>query len=66
MNRNSDYIQSQIFCAYAELEAMKAANQQRLIEGKSLAYSEQQFLELQTKYGLCHNQILTLINEGQE
>jgi len=63
MTSNLMYLQSQLFCAYAELEGMKAENQQRLVEGKSLAYSEKDFVELQIKYGLCHNMILTALQK---
>ena len=38
-----------------ELEGMKAENRQRIAEGKSLAYVEDDFLELLNKYSLGYN-----------
>lgn len=58
---NLIFLKSQITCAIIELEAMKAENKQREIEGKSLAYDEESFLSLINKYGLGHNTIINSI-----
>jgi hypothetical protein len=56
---NELFLQSQIACAYIELEAMKAENESRKIKNQSPAYTEQHFLELIGKYGLGHNTVIT-------
>lgn len=61
MNENFVYIQGQVTCALIEMEGMKAENQQRLIEGKSLAYTEKQFNSLIEKYCISHNAVLSLM-----
>lgn len=53
------YINAQAVAASAELEAMKAANWMRLMQGHTIAYGEEDFLALIDKYGLHHNAVLT-------
>lgn len=57
------YINAQILCAQAELAGMIAANQERLNEDLSLAYTEENFDALGEKYGLHHNEILSFFME---
>lgn len=49
------YFQMQLLQAEIAMNGMIAANKQREIEGKSLAYSEDSFLNLISKYGIYHN-----------
>ena len=53
------YIHAQAVAASAELEAMKAANWMRKMQGHTIAYGEEDFLALIDKYGLHHNTVLT-------
>lgn len=53
------YINAQAVAASAELEAMKAANWMREMQGHTIAYGEEAFLALIDKYGLHHNAVLT-------
>ena len=56
------FLMAQTVAAQIELEAMKAANTQREINGFSPAYDEAAFMELITKWKIGHNEsILTLI-----
>jgi hypothetical protein len=57
--KNLTYINSQVACALIELEAMKAANAERARKHEAPAYTEENFMTLQTHYGLTHNQVLT-------
>lgn len=59
--QNLVYLQTQIACAYCELEAMKAENQQRAVLGQSVAYNEAAFMDIITKYGLGHNAVITFL-----
>jgi hypothetical protein len=43
----------------AELEAMKAENRQREMQGFSDAYGEAQFLALPDRYGIGHNAVVS-------
>ncbi len=55
------FIMSQVVCAQAEIEAMKAENAWREREGDALAYGEEAFLSVPQKYGLEHNAVLTYL-----
>ena len=59
MNDKVVYIQGQIACALIELEAMKVANQERQDKGQANAYGEEAFIELQNKYVISHNAVLS-------
>mgnify|MGYP001823689767 CR=1 FL=1 len=53
------YINAQAVAASVELEAMKAANWMREMQGHTIAYGEEEFLALIDRYGLGHNAVLT-------
>ena len=53
------YVIAQAIAASIELEAMKAANWMREMQGHTIAYGEEDFYALILKYGLSHNQVLT-------
>jgi len=55
------YIQSQVVCAQAEIEGMKALNHERMDGGYTLAYDEAAFLAVPEKYGLTHNQVIAYL-----
>lgn len=52
------YVFAQSVAALAEIEAMKAANAHREMQGYSQAYDEGSFFAVIEKYGLHHNAIL--------
>lgn len=49
--------------AYAEIEAMKAANKERDRNGYALAYGEEAFIAVIDKYGLGHNSLVSFLSE---
>ena len=57
------YVFAQSVAAMAEIEGMKALNTERERNGYALAYSEEAFLAVPTKYGLHHNELIQLFNE---
>ncbi|MCB1466598.1 MAG: hypothetical protein KDK08_05500 [Rhizobiaceae bacterium] len=57
------FIQAQVACMMAELEAMKAENRVREIQGLSPTYGEQQFLALQEKYLVSHNAVIEYLRD---
>jgi hypothetical protein len=56
------YLNSQVACALIEMAAMKAANSFREMQGYTIAYGEEAFHELITKYGIHHNAAMTLFH----
>lgn len=58
--QHAAYINAQAAAARIELEAMKAANWMREMQGHTIAYGEEDFLALIDKYGLHHNAVLTM------
>ena len=61
MNNDQIYILSQIQCAAIECAAMQAENEHRISCGNSIAYGYDEFMELQNKYGIHHNAVLSLL-----
>lgn len=59
------YLQSQIVCALAEIEGMKAENMIRESLGHSMAYSCDAFVEVPARYGIERNQVLELLLKEQ-
>jgi len=53
------FIMAQTASMLAELEAMKAENRQREMQGFSDAYGEAQFLALPDRYGIGHNAVVS-------
>jgi len=58
------FLQSQIVCATAEIEAMKAENRYRISNGELRSYSEDDFLAVPGKYGLHHNSAFITLKGG--
>lgn len=52
------FVNAMVACALCELEAMKAANEERRDQGYALAYDEAAFMAVPEKYGIHHNQVL--------
>jgi hypothetical protein len=57
-------IQADCIAAYIECESMKTANQERLSNGLSLAYSEEAFLQLIREHGINYNDVITRIRNA--
>ena len=57
------YIQSQVACAMIEALGMQAENQQREIQGESMAYVAEHFDKLQNKYGIDHNSVILFMRD---
>lgn len=55
IEQNMLYFKMELLQAEIEMQAMIAENKQREIEGKSMAYTEEAFMELIEKYGIHHN-----------
>ena len=49
---------AELFNAYVEVEAMKAENKQREINHETLAYVEQNFIDVIDKYRLGYNDVI--------
>ena len=58
------YVQAQAVAAQIELSAMLVTNVERSIQGHSPAYDEKAFMELQEKYCITHNGVLSLFQES--
>ena len=57
--QNLVYMKGIILQAEIEMQGMIAENKQREIEGKSMAYTEEAFLDLIKQHGIHHNAIIT-------
>jgi len=57
-NQQAAFIMSQVCCAMISMEGMKAANQQRLVRGESLAYSENDFSSLVSEFKVGWNDVI--------
>jgi hypothetical protein len=55
------YIISQSVCAMVEAMSMQTLNKERELKGHSLAYTEEQFLNLLDKYCVNHNAVLNFM-----
>lgn len=51
------YINSQIVCAQARIEGMKAFNHERAESGLALAYDEAAFDAIPDEFGISHNAV---------
>jgi hypothetical protein len=58
------YVVAQAAAAFAEVEAMKAANFERTTNGFALAYDENAFINVIYKYGLSMNSLINLFNNA--
>ena len=55
------YINAMTVCAQIECAGMVAENKQREVEGKSMAYVEEDFLKLPDKHGIHHNAVISYL-----
>lgn len=62
--QSAAFIAAQSACMLTEMEAMKAANQERALHGHSPAYGEDAFLALPVKYGVHHNAVVSFFQES--
>lgn len=60
----ASYVYAQSVAAMAEIEGMKAMNEERRMQGYSIAYDEQSFLDVIQSYGLHHNAIVTTFQKA--
>jgi len=52
------FIQSQILCATAEIQGMVAENSDRLARDGNVSYTAECFMDVPSRYGLEHNQVI--------
>lgn len=71
MTENTDaYLRNHAYCmamsmrAYGLIAGMQAENQQRVIEGKSLAYTEEAFDKVLDDCQQGHNSVITNMSNG--
>ena len=55
------FINSQVLCAQAKLEGMKAANAEAARYEPCSVYSDYDFSQIPNEYGLEHNQVLSYL-----
>lgn len=58
INERCAFVIAQAACANAEIAAMQAENQQRVLQGYSIAYNERAFMDVQNKYLIEHNAVI--------
>jgi len=58
------FINSQVVCANAAIEGMKAENSERLSKGYSIAYDDEAFCKVPAEYGLEHNQVIEYLRDS--
>lgn len=56
------FMQTQLVCAMAKIEGMKALNMQREQRGESMAYSDADFFAIPKEYGIDHNSVVEYLN----
>ena len=61
--RQVAYVMAQTVAAMARLEGMKALNAERAFHGQSAAYTEADFEQIATDFGLHHNAVLTTLDQ---
>jgi len=64
-NESVVYVFSQSVCALIELEGMKAENKDRESRQESLAYTEDNFLELERKFCIGYNDIIKVFKDAR-
>ena len=58
------FVYSQTVCALAKIEAMKAENRMRELNGQALAYGEQAFLSVPDEYQIGWNSVVSYLRDG--
>jgi len=61
--QSAAYVFAEAVSALSELEAMKAANQEREMQGYSPAYGEEDFRALQDRFVISHNGVMNVFNQ---
>ena len=56
------YINAMTACAQIECAGMVAENKQREVEGKSMAYTGEDFDRVINKYGIHHNAVISYLS----
>ena len=56
------YINSQVICAYIELEAMKVTNHKNELEGYSPTYVEEDFRAIGDRFVIGNNDVIGIFN----
>lgn len=64
--QSAAYVMSQSVCAFAEIEAMKAANVERAGMGEAQAYGEKAFEDVPIRLGLGCNDVLSLLQRAED
>jgi hypothetical protein len=61
------YIQSQVVCALAEIEAMRAANAAATLKpgGTGIVYGMDDFRDVPGRFGIDHNAVIAYLAEGR-
>jgi hypothetical protein len=62
--QQASYVFAQAVAAMAEIESMKAANWMREMQGHTIAYGEEEFLDVIEKYQISNNAILAMFAAG--
>lgn len=57
------FVQSQVISAQVELEAMKAANHDAMVEGLPLPHTASDFRELDRQFMIGHNDVIAYLQE---
>jgi hypothetical protein len=57
------FIISKAVCAMAEIEAMKATNWMREIQGETMAYREEAFRCVPDEYGLTYHDVIEFFQD---
>lgn len=65
-SQSSAYINSQAIAAQIEAMGMQAENDQRKAIGASMAYTEQDFIDLIDKYGIGHNSVVHVFSMSED
>lgn len=60
------YVIGQAACMLVEMESMKAANQYREMQGHTIAYGEEAFVDLINRYQCHDNAALRIFGEGDQ
>jgi len=63
--QSAAFVNSQVACALAEIEMMKAANHERLSSGEALAYNDESFAEIQDRFGIGRNAVVQVMRNSQ-
>lgn len=57
------YVYSQTTCALIEMQSQVMANFERQRKGEAIAYNEEAFYDLINKWGIHHNDVISLFHD---